>query len=115
MRIKFRKTQQRKFFDEILLKLNCPSLRLLNQFGFKINYQTLKSYYHENRTLPKELFENLCKISGMEYRKQSPISISPSMFSVFPKSKKPEGFGEKNKLNFKIINDNWGKVKGGKN
>jgi len=86
MRIKFNKGRQRKFLKEVLLKINCPSLRLINQIGFDINYQTLKSYFNENRTLPKELFENLCKISGID----------------------------KTKLKFDILNDNWGKIIGGK-
>ena len=51
---------------EVLFKINCPSLRALNQFGFDINYQTLKSYYDENRTLPEDFFRNLCHLAHLD-------------------------------------------------
>ena len=59
IRIKFRKGMQRKFIDLVILNSHSPSLRKLLQFGLKINYSTLKSYYNENRTLPEDLFEDL--------------------------------------------------------
>lgn len=62
-RIKFKKGEQRKFLLLVLEKLNCPSLRALNQFGFDIPYSTLKSYFSENRNLPENFFRDLCYIS----------------------------------------------------
>ncbi len=86
MRIKFRKGGQRKFLDLVLEKLMSPSLRALGQYGISVKYQTLKSYYAENRTLPEELFEELCRLAGID----------------------------KNKLKIKLLEENWGKIKGGK-
>jgi hypothetical protein len=86
MRIKFKKGKQREFLKIVLERINSPSLRLLNQFGFNINYQTLKSYYNENRTLPKDFFEQLCILGKID----------------------------KNKLDYLEIEENWGQIKGGK-
>ncbi|MCL5730210.1 MAG: hypothetical protein M1165_01420 [Candidatus Pacearchaeota archaeon] len=85
-RIKFKKDYQRRFLKEILIALNCPSLRAINQFGFGIPYSTLKNYMNESRTIPEELFINLCSLA----------KINPESFD---KEKLPE---------------NWGQVKGGK-
>jgi len=65
MRIKFKVGEQRKFFDKVIENCNSPSLRGLMQFGIKVNYQTLKSYYNENRTLPEDLFRDLCILGKM--------------------------------------------------
>jgi len=86
MRIKFRKGRQREFIQKVLLNLHSPSLRSLNQFGFEVNYQTLKSYFSENRTLPKDFFDDLCELSGIDEKE----------------------------IKFELLDDNWGKVKGGK-
>jgi hypothetical protein len=59
VRVKFRKGMQRKFIDLVILGARSPSLRGLLQFGLKVGYSTLKSYYNENRTLPEDLFEDL--------------------------------------------------------
>lgn len=70
-RVKFYKRMQRRFLDKVIENLNSPSLRGIRQFGFKINYQTLKSYYNENRTLPEDLFNDLCylaKISPSDWK-----------------------------------------------
>jgi hypothetical protein len=85
-RIKFPKEYQRKFLKEVLGKLNCPSLRALNQFGFEINYSTLKNYFLEERLLPEEFFRDLCYLAKMNV-------------------------GE---LDFEVLEDSWGQVKGGK-
>jgi predicted secreted protein len=86
-RIKFsKKNQQRKFIKRVLEKINCPSLRSLKERGFDIPYSTLKNYYSEKRLLSEEFFKNLCKISEINYEK----------------------------IKFQILNENWGKVKGGK-
>ena len=85
-RIKFKKTEQRKFLKKILIKLNCPSLRALNQFGFEIPYSTLKNYFNESRLLPENLFRDLCYLTKID-----------------PKN-----------LNIKYLEKNWGQVLGGK-
>jgi hypothetical protein len=86
MRILFKSGKQREFIKEILSEIGCPSLRRLGERGIDVNYQSLKSYYHEDRTLPEDLFQDLCKLSGL-----NPAS-----------------------LKIKKLNDNWGRVKGGK-
>jgi len=63
MRIKFRKGEQRKFIKKVLDSLYSPSLRAIKQYGINVNYQSLKSYYSENRTLPESLFLDLRKLA----------------------------------------------------
>lgn len=87
MRVKFNKGQQRKFMDLVIKNSNSPSMRGLLQFGLKINYETMKSYYNENRTIPEDLFYSLCEIGRIE----------------------------KKKVRVKSLSDNWGRIKGGKN
>jgi len=86
MRIKFRKDFQRKFLQEVLIKINCPTIKELSN-RISINYSTLKNYFIEDRLFSEEILNRLCEISGIE----------------------------KSKLNFKILDENWGKIKGGKN
>ena len=86
MRIQFKEDKQREFIKKVLTNLGCPSLRSLKQHGIEINYQTLKSYYSEERTLPESLFNDLCKLAKLNN----------------------ENF------QFKIINENWGQTLGGK-
>lgn len=64
----------------------CPSLRSLRQRGVKYSYSCLKNYYNESRTMPKELFDDLCTLTAIN----------------------------KKKIKFKELDENWGKVKGGK-
>lgn len=87
VRVKFRKGMQRKFLDFVISGSNSPSLRGLIQFGLKINYQTLKSYYNENRTLPEDLFKDLLVLARLD------------------------------KKSFKVayLKEHWGQIKGGKN
>lgn len=85
-RILFKKGKQRKFLQSVLNKLNCVSLRSLNQFGFSIPYGTLKCYYTEKRLLPKSFFEQLCYLGKLNNKDFS----------------------------FTILNENWGQIKGGK-
>ncbi len=87
MRIKFKSDEQRKFLNEVLKNLHCPSLMALNQFGLDIPYSTLKNYMNESRTLPEQLFNDLCYLAKIE----------------------------KEKLKFESLPENWGKVLGGKN
>jgi hypothetical protein len=86
MRVKFHKGQQKKFLDEVIRKTNSPSLRGIIQFGFNIPYSTLKNYHNESRFLPKTLFNDFCSVA----------EISSDDFKV------------------SYINENWGKIKGGK-
>lgn len=88
MRVKFfRAGQQRRFIDLVIKNSNSPSMRGLLQFGINLNYQTLKSYYNENRTIPDGIFDELCIIGKID----------------------------KQKVRVKFIDDNWGQIKGGKN
>jgi len=86
MRIKFKKEKQKEFLQRVLSNLGCPSLRSLKQHGIEINYQTLKSYYSENRTIPESLFEDLCKLSKLK----------------------------KEDFSFELLKENYGQVIGGK-
>ena len=86
MRVKFKLNEQRKFLDLVVSRLNCVSLRGVLQFGFAVSYNSLKSYYTERRALPKTFFDDLCYIA----------KINP------------------NRLKVEYLEDNWGKVKGGK-
>ncbi len=86
MRVKFKKGMQREFLKKVIIKLNSPSLRGLLQFGFDVNYQTLKSYFLEHRLLPKDLFLDLCYLAKIN----------------------------SDDLNVEYLEDNWGRVLGGK-
>lgn len=85
-RIKFKLGDQRKFLDLVVERVSSPSIRGLLQFGLKINYQTLKSYYNENRTLSEDFFDDLCTLAKLD------------------------------KKSFKVVylKENWGQVLGGK-
>ena len=86
MRIKFERGGQREFLDRVIEKLNSPSLRGLLQFGFSVNYSSLKNYYNEDRLLPEELFLELLEVSEIS----------------------------EEELDVKRVHENWGQVKGGK-
>jgi hypothetical protein len=86
MRIKFNKGFQRKFIQEVLKKINCPSLRELINRGIDVNYSTLKNYYTEDRLMSDVFFSQLLEISGLN-RKD---------------------------FEFEVIRNNWGQTKGGK-
>jgi hypothetical protein len=86
VRIKFKRGEQRKFLKNVLEKTHCPSLRSFLQFGFDIPYSTLKNYYNESRTLPKNFFEDLCYLSKINVKS----------------------------LDIDYFDENWGKVYGGK-
>ncbi|VVB78220.1 Uncharacterised protein [uncultured archaeon] len=85
-RVLFPKGEQRKFLDLVVGQLNCISVRGILQFGFDIPYCTLKNYYTQRRLLPKGFFENLCHLARID----------------------------KNQLDIKYIDPNWGQVLGGK-
>ncbi len=74
------------FMDEFIKKMNSPYLIGILQFGFNIPYSTLKNYHNESRLLPEDLFSDMCRMSGFD----------------------------KSSINFSLINENWGKIKGGK-
>ena len=86
MRVKFKSREQRKFLNLVVNRLNCVSVRGILQFGFDIPHASLKNYYTERRLLPKSFFDDLCHIS----------KLNPKDFKV------------------KYLQDNWGRVKGGK-
>ena len=85
-RVKFKKGMQRKFLKNVLNMINCPSLRELINRGFEIPYSTLKNYFNESRSLPKDFFNDLCYMAG----------INPDSLEV------------------EYLNNNWGQIKGGK-
>jgi len=85
LRVKFHKGYQRKFIQEVLISINCPSLRELGN-RLSINYSTLKNYFNEERCLPENLFYDFCYISKLN----------------------------KENFDVEYLNENWGQVKGGK-
>jgi hypothetical protein len=85
-RIKFQEGKQRKFLKIVLEKTNCPNLRAFTQFGLDIPYSTLKNYFTEKRTLPKNIFKELCKLAKID----------------------------STKLKIEYLKKNWGQIKGGK-
>jgi hypothetical protein len=86
MRVLFlSKKSQRDFFEKVMLKLNCLSLRELS-LRLDINYSSLKNYFCSRRTLSKDLFLELCNLCSLNVKD----------------------------FNFEFREDNWGKVKGGK-
>lgn len=86
MRVRFEKGKQREFILLVLDRIGCPSLRALKGFGFDINYSSLKNYFNESRSLPLELFNDLCYISKVD----------------------------KSNLGFEVVKDSWGQVLGGR-
>lgn len=85
-RIRLRGINQKEFFNLIIEKLNSPSLRGLIQFGIDVRYSALKNYYRGTRLIPRDLFEELIEISGLNGRD----------------------------FEFDVLKENWGQVKGGK-
>lgn len=87
VRVKFgEKGEQRKFLKLVLERVNCPSLRAFEQFGFDVPYSTMKNYLSEQRLLPEELFRE---------------------FLRFAKLKEGD-------FSFEFLGENWGRAKGGK-
>ena len=86
MRIRFRRGGQRSFLNLVVERLSSPSVRGILQFGFDIPYSTLKNYYNESRLLSSELFDDLCEVANID----------------------------KDSLSFEFVDENWGKVKGGR-
>ena len=84
MRIHFNKGKQRIFLKNVLKILDCPSLRELGN-RLNLNYSTLKNYFNESRNLSEFLFNDLCDLAKID----------------------------KIDLDFEILNENWGQVKGG--
>jgi len=85
MRIRFKRGRQRRFLDLVVGRLSSPSVRGILQFGFDVPYSTLKNYYNESRLLPSELFDDFCEVARID----------------------------KKGLRFELVDENWGKVKGG--
>jgi hypothetical protein len=59
---------------------------VFEQFGLGVNYSTMKNYFSEDRLLPYDLFEKLCHLSKIE----------------------------KNHFKIDLLDENWGRSKGGK-
>lgn len=76
---------QRLFLKKVLEKTNCPSLKELVRRGFDTPYSTLKNYFNESRTLPEDLFNDLCVFADIN----------------------------KDDISFNILEDNFGQIKGG--
>ncbi len=74
------------FLKQVLINLNCPSLRAFMQFGFDVPYSTLKNYYSEERLLPHGLFCDICFLAKID----------------------------KEKLKVVLMEKNWGQIKGGR-
>ena len=74
------------FLKQVLINLNCPSLRAFMQFGFDVPYSTLKNYYSEERLLPNDLFCDICFLAKID----------------------------KEKLKVILMEKNWGQIKGGR-
>lgn len=85
-RIKFRKGEQRKFLQKVLDNIRAPFLVELINRGVGVNYSTLKNYFSESRLLPEDLFLELCELANIS----------------------------KDDLNFEMIEENWGRIKGGR-
>tara|TARA_Y100000310_G_C20278693_1_gene621546 strand:+ start:140 stop:349 length:210 start_codon:yes stop_codon:yes gene_type:complete len=64
----------------------CASVRGILQFGVDVKYVTLKSYYRESRLMPEGLFNDLCELARID----------------------------KGDLDFEVVDDNWGRVLGGR-
>ncbi|MFH0808232.1 MAG: hypothetical protein V1888_01295 [archaeon] len=87
MRVRFlKKGRQKAFLDLVILKIKSPSLRGLLQFGFDVKYSTLKNYYSEVRLMSEDLVRDFCGVAGIDF----------------------DG------LNIGKVDENWGKVLGGK-
>ncbi len=85
-RVLFKPGKQREFLDLVARRLNCTSVRGILQFGFNINYNSLKNYYIERRLLPAGFFNDICHLAKIDVKK----------------------------LNVRYINGNWGQIKGGR-
>jgi DNA-directed RNA polymerase specialized sigma54-like protein len=61
-RVQFLEKGQRDFMNEVLLKLNCLTLKELAD-RCDLNYSTMKNYYSLKRLLPENIFLDLCFVS----------------------------------------------------
>lgn len=86
MRIRFNNGEQRKFLKRVLDELRCPNLRSFDQYGLGVSYSTMKNYFSECRTIPKEFFEELLLISKLD----------------------------REEFSYQELNENFGQVLGGK-
>jgi len=67
MRAKLSKKKQREFLVKVMQEVGSPSLFELSR-RIDVNYSTMKNYFNGDRLFPKELYENLIKISGLKCR-----------------------------------------------
>jgi len=67
-RVKFKdKNMQREFLKKVISACGAPSLRELSR-RMNASYSTFKNYYVGDRLMPKELYDRLCKISGVKFK-----------------------------------------------
>ncbi len=85
-RVLFSEGEQRKFLNLVKDRLSSPSIKGMLQFGLNVPYSTLKSYYKEEFSLPKNLFDDFCHLVKID----------------------------KDRLDVAILESNWGQIKGGK-
>jgi hypothetical protein len=86
MRVKFQKGKQKEFLNNCISNLNSTSLNGMLEYGISSTTSSLKNYYSERRLLPESLFEELCRLAKIP----------------------------KENLIYEIIEEDWGKSKGGK-
>ncbi|HLC77730.1 MAG TPA: hypothetical protein VJH92_01245 [Candidatus Nanoarchaeia archaeon] len=68
VRVKFsERNMQREFLKKVILACGAPSLRELSK-RFDVNYSTFKNYYNEDRLIPKELYNDLTRISRIKFK-----------------------------------------------
>lgn len=85
-RIVFSNGEQRNFLNLVKTQLNCFTIKDILQFGIDLSYSTLKNYYHEDRRLPEDLFNDLCYLAKIY----------------------------KNNLKFQVVEGNIGQIMGGR-
>jgi len=67
MRVVLKDGKQREFLKKVMEVGGIPTLRELCQ-RVDVNYSTMKNYFSQVRLLPKELFERLGVISGLNWK-----------------------------------------------
>ncbi len=85
-RVKFGKGQQRKFILKVMENVLVSHANGLLQFGLDVKESTLRNYFNESRCLSEDLFNHLCQLGKID----------------------------KKEISFRVLEDNWGMVLGGK-
>lgn len=98
MRVCFNQGEQRKFLKKVLEELRCPNLRSFSQYGLGVSYSTMKNYFSECRTIPKELFEELLLLSKLDRKEFSYQELNENFGQVLG-GKKSRRLSVKDRLN----------------